>query len=119
VIEPKRPADKKDAFEWYCLECHHLVHRAESDDAGHIGVGERTQQPVVGGELLHVRARVVGEAVLPREVDDRILDSARELALRNPHLSPSFLERRLRIGVQKSAQVIELLEEEGLLIPNY
>lgn len=53
------------------------------------------------------------------EVDDRILDSARELALRNPHLSPSFLERRLRIGVQKSAQVIELLEEEGLLIPNY
>ena len=53
------------------------------------------------------------------KVDDRILDSARELALRNPHLSPSFLERRLRIGVQKSAQVIEVLEEEGLLIPNY
>jgi len=53
------------------------------------------------------------------EVDDRILDSARELALRNPRLSPSFLERRLRIGVQKSAQVMEVLEEEGLVIPNY
>ena len=53
------------------------------------------------------------------EVDDRILDSARELALRNPRLSPSFLARRLRIGVQKSAQVMEVLEEEGLVIPNY
>jgi len=53
------------------------------------------------------------------EVDDRILDSARELAIRNPRLSASFLERRLRIGVQKSAQVMEVLEEEGLVIPNY
>ena len=60
--------------------------------------------------------------VLPddqNDVDDRILDSARELAIRNPRLSPSFLERRLRIGVQKSAQVMEILEEEGLTIPNY
>jgi len=53
------------------------------------------------------------------EVDDRILDSARELALRNPRLSTSFLERRLRIGVQKATQVMEVLEEEGLAIPNY
>jgi S-DNA-T family DNA segregation ATPase FtsK/SpoIIIE len=53
----------------------------------------------------------------PEEVDDRILDSARELAIRNPHLSSSFLERRLRIGGNKAAQVMELLEEEGLLIP--
>jgi len=29
VIEPKRPAGEKDGFEWYCLECHQLVHRAE------------------------------------------------------------------------------------------
>ena len=53
----------------------------------------------------------------PDEVDDRILDSARELAIRNPHLSSSFLERRLRIGGQKAAQVMELLEDEGLVIP--
>ena len=53
----------------------------------------------------------------PEEVDDRILDSARELAIRNPHLSPSFLERRLRIGGHKAEQVMELLEEEGLVIP--
>lgn len=29
VIEPKRPEGEKDAFEWYCQSCHHLVHRAE------------------------------------------------------------------------------------------
>ena len=29
VIEPKRPDGDKDAFEWYCLECNHLVYRAE------------------------------------------------------------------------------------------
>ena len=29
VIEPKRPAGIAEAFVWYCLACHHLVHRAE------------------------------------------------------------------------------------------
>jgi len=29
VIEPKRTEGKQDAFEWYCLNCHHLVHRHE------------------------------------------------------------------------------------------
>ncbi len=53
------------------------------------------------------------------EVDDRILDSAREMAMRNPRLSPSFLAQRLRIGVQKADQVMEVLEEEGLAIPKY
>jgi DNA segregation ATPase FtsK/SpoIIIE, S-DNA-T family len=51
------------------------------------------------------------------ELDDRMLDSARELALRNPHLSSSLLERRLKIGGRKAAQLIEQLEGEGLVIP--
>jgi 3-hydroxyanthranilate 3,4-dioxygenase len=29
VVEMPRPAGALDAFEWYCLQCHHLVHRAE------------------------------------------------------------------------------------------
>jgi len=29
VIEPKRPAGEKDAFEWYCFGCGALVHRSE------------------------------------------------------------------------------------------
>jgi 3-hydroxyanthranilate 3,4-dioxygenase len=29
VVEIPRPEGAKDAFEWYCGKCHHLVHRAE------------------------------------------------------------------------------------------
>jgi 3-hydroxyanthranilate 3,4-dioxygenase len=29
VIEVPRDPNDFDAFEWYCLKCHHLVHRAE------------------------------------------------------------------------------------------
>jgi 3-hydroxyanthranilate 3,4-dioxygenase len=29
VIEPKRPAGKKDAFRWYCLNCNHLLHEVQ------------------------------------------------------------------------------------------
>lgn len=29
VVEPQRPPGEKDGFEWYCQECHALVHRAE------------------------------------------------------------------------------------------
>ena len=51
------------------------------------------------------------------DLDDQMLDSARELALRNPNLSSSLLERRLKIGGRKATQIIEQLEEEGLVIP--
>ncbi|GAA2444811.1 3-hydroxyanthranilate 3,4-dioxygenase [Actinomadura vinacea] len=29
VVEVARPEGVQEAFEWYCLECHNLVHRAE------------------------------------------------------------------------------------------
>jgi len=29
VIERTRPAGVKDGFEWYCLECHQVLHRVE------------------------------------------------------------------------------------------
>ena len=50
-------------------------------------------------------------------VDYALLDKARELALRNPQLSSSLLERRLKIGGKKAEQILEVLEEEGLVIP--
>jgi S-DNA-T family DNA segregation ATPase FtsK/SpoIIIE len=49
------------------------------------------------------------------EAEERQLDEARELALRNPHLSSSFLERRLKVGGRRAAQIIEVLDDEGLL----
>ena len=30
VVEPKRPNEEKDGFEWYCFECGGLVHRVET-----------------------------------------------------------------------------------------
>ena len=57
------------------------------------------------------------EEEVRQQVDDDMLEKARELALRNPHLSPSLLERRLRIGGLKAQEIIEALEDEGLVIP--
>lgn len=50
------------------------------------------------------------------EVDERVMDQARDLALRHPNLSPSFLERRLKVGGWKAAQIVGLLEDEGLIV---
>ena len=48
--------------------------------------------------------------------DDDLVDKARELALRNPHLSSSLLERRLKVGGHRAAQIIDVLVDEGLVI---
>jgi S-DNA-T family DNA segregation ATPase FtsK/SpoIIIE len=51
------------------------------------------------------------------EVDERLMDQARELALSNPRLSSSYLERRLKIGGWRATQIMGLLEDEGLVVP--
>ena len=53
------------------------------------------------------------EGVDGDEMDALIMEEARELAARNPQLSASYLERRLKIGGRKAEEVMELLEEEG------
>ena len=57
------------------------------------------------------------EAESGEEVDERLVDEARDMAIRNPRLSSSFLERRLRIGGRRASQIIEQLEDEGLVTP--
>ena len=51
------------------------------------------------------------------EVDARMMEEARELAARNPQLTRSYVERRLKIGGRKAEEVMELLEEEGFFDP--
>ena len=48
-------------------------------------------------------------------VDAHMMEDARELAARNPQLTSSYLERRLKIGGRKAEEVIELLKDEGFL----
>ena len=50
-------------------------------------------------------------------LEDNMLDQAREYAMRNPHMSASYLERRLRVGRSRADQIIEALADEGLVIP--
>ena len=51
------------------------------------------------------------------EINEHMLDQARELALRSPRLTASVLERRLKVGKQRAEQVLEHLEDEGLVMP--
>ena len=57
------------------------------------------------------------DAEFADNVDESLVDKARELALRNPNLTSSALERRLKIGGSRAEQIVEVLEDEGLLIP--
>ena len=50
--------------------------------------------------------------------DDRLVDQARQLALRNPRMSSSLLQRRLKIGGRRADEILEELESEGLVIPS-
>ena len=46
---------------------------------------------------------------------DPLMAQARLLASQNVRLSPSLLQRRLRVGYTKARRLLELLEEEGLV----
>jgi S-DNA-T family DNA segregation ATPase FtsK/SpoIIIE len=58
-----------------------------------------------------------GEADVEIELDDPIVDRARDLAMQHQRVSPSLLQRRLRVGSLKASRLIEILEEEGVVGP--
>ena len=50
-------------------------------------------------------------------LDVQQMDQARDLAARNPNLSSSILERRLKIGGKRAAEILDTLADEGYLTP--
>ena len=58
-----------------------------------------------------------GEANIEVEYDDPIVDKARDLAMQHQRVSPSLLQRRLKVGLLKANRIIEILEEDGILGP--
>ncbi|MFC1864996.1 DNA translocase FtsK [Chloroflexota bacterium] len=44
---------------------------------------------------------------------DSLLETARQLAEEHPHISTSYLQRKLHIGYPRAARIMEQLEEEG------
>ncbi len=51
------------------------------------------------------------------DYDDPIFDQAVEIVLKTKRASASFLQRRLKIGYNRAARLIELMEEEGIIGP--
>ncbi len=51
------------------------------------------------------------------DLDERMMEQARDVALRNPHVSSSYMARKFKVGEQRAALIMEALEEEGLVIP--
>jgi DNA segregation ATPase FtsK/SpoIIIE-like protein len=49
--------------------------------------------------------------------EDPIFDDAVEIVLRTKRASASFLQRRLKIGYNRAARLIELMEEKGIIGP--
>jgi hypothetical protein len=51
------------------------------------------------------------------EEDDPMFDEAVEIVLKTKRASASFLQRRLKIGYNRAARLIELMEEKGIIGP--
>ena len=59
----------------------------------------------------------LSEIIAEDEAMDPLYEEAKAIAERASNVSPSLLQRRLRIGYNKARSLIELLEEEGLIEP--
>ncbi len=58
-----------------------------------------------------------GDAIIDVDTDDPVVEKARELTLQHQRVSPSLLQRRLKVGQLKANRIIEILEDEGLVGP--
>ncbi|HYF61255.1 MAG TPA: DNA translocase FtsK, partial [Herpetosiphonaceae bacterium] len=59
----------------------------------------------------------MGDVFLQADEQDVLLPKAIELVRQHQRASASMLQRRLRIGYSKAAQLIELLEQQGIVGP--
>ena len=67
---------------------------------------------------ISLRERSDGEAEDDYEDEDDLLEKARGLAERYPNVSPSVLQRRLQIGLDRAMSLRRQLEDEGLASPS-
>jgi S-DNA-T family DNA segregation ATPase FtsK/SpoIIIE len=71
-------------------------------------------------ELLAQRVKEVAEAAETSNEDserDELYDRAVDLVQMNGQASTSFLQRRLRVGYNRAARMIEMMEEDGIVAP--
>jgi S-DNA-T family DNA segregation ATPase FtsK/SpoIIIE len=78
------------------------------------------QQAKPNYELLAQRVKEIAEAAETSNEDserDELYDRAVELVQMNGQASTSFLQRRLRVGYNRAARMIEMMEEDGIVAP--
>jgi S-DNA-T family DNA segregation ATPase FtsK/SpoIIIE len=71
-------------------------------------------------DLLAQRVKEVAEAAETSNEGserDELYDRAVELVQMNGQASTSFLQRRLRVGYNRAARMIEMMEEDGIVAP--
>ena len=71
-------------------------------------------------ELLAQRVKEVAEAEVASDEEserDELYERAVELVQMNGQASTSFLQRRLRVGYNRAARMIEMMEEDGIVAP--
>jgi DNA segregation ATPase FtsK/SpoIIIE, S-DNA-T family len=57
------------------------------------------------------------QAAVEEDESDDLMDQARDLVMATERASTSLLQRKLRIGYNRAARLMDLLEEEGLVGP--
>ena len=80
-------------------------------EAGSKDTGEAAQTPAADPNTS------MGDVFLQPDEQDALLPKAIELVRQHQRASASMLQRRLRIGYSKAAQLIELLEQQGIVGP--
>lgn len=64
-------------------------------------------------ELDILTQSITSSAKEARGPEDPLLDEARKISREHPSISPSFLQRKLRIGLPRAAKLMEILEKES------
>lgn len=60
-------------------------------------------------------SKVVSEATVDERGGDILLEEARKIVLKEDKASATLLQRKLNIGYARSARLMDLLEEEGII----
>ncbi|HEX2924340.1 MAG TPA: DNA translocase FtsK, partial [Chloroflexota bacterium] len=78
---------------------------------------KKAKPPEFAGEVAEGEEAMAFEPVEEEEVDD-LLEQAIEEVGQHSHVSTSLLQRKLRIGYNRAARLMEELEEQGIVGPS-
>ncbi len=69
------------------------------------------------GERVNFHDQNSGDDIIEEELDEKY-DEAIELVLETRQASISMLQRRLRVGYNRAARMIEMMEHQGIVGPS-